>query len=365
MEEEIRDEVPEEDVLQVGEHYRGYVVEKLLGRGGVGAVYMVRHEILDSVFAMKVLYPSVAEKDPEYVKRFIREARIAIRIRHPNLVAVHGCGYDEQRKVYYLVMDYVVGGDLRTALGFAGTFSPDRAAKIVLQVASALGAAQKYSVVHRDIKPENIMLLPDGTVKLIDLGIAKATGLGDTFTTQAQTVFGTPVYISPEQATDAGIVDHRADIYSLGIVFFEMVAGTCPYTEGNSAQILQKVLSDEPMPDVRDFNRSVPAAVATLIRRMCHKDRERRIRDYPTLINEIKALGYDFNALSAPSIEFASEAEQRPTLKIGKAVDELPPNNPTLSFETQDVEIQQFVAELKKRKQRGFFRRLIDSLTGK
>lgn len=351
-------ESTEEELLAVGEHYRGYVVERQLGRGGVGAVYQVRHEILDTPFAMKVLYPSVAKEDPEYVKRFIREAKIAIRIRHPNLVAVHGCGFDERRGLYYLVMDYVTGGDLRTALGFAGTFTPDRAARIVLQVANALAAAQKFSVVHRDIKPENIMLLPDGTVKLIDLGIAKATGLGDTLATAAQSVFGTPVYISPEQAVDSGDVDHRADIYSLGIVFFEMVSGTCPYVEGNSAQILEKVLSDEPMPDVRDFNRNVPPAVAILIRRMCHKDRERRIRDYPSLISELRRLGYDFSSLAVPNVEFSSDVEARPTMKIGSLVENLPPNNPTLSFDTQDVEIREFVDELKKRKRRGFFARL-------
>ena len=353
------EETAEERLLDVGEHYRGYVVERLLGKGGVGAVYEVRHEILDAPFAMKVLYPSVAKENPEYVKRFIREAKIAIRIRHPNLVAVHGCGFDEERGLYYLVMDYVTGGDLRTALGFAGTFTPDRAAKIVLQVASALAAAQKFSVVHRDIKPENIMLLPDGTIKLIDLGIAKAKGLGgDTLVTGNESVFGTPVYISPEQAVASGDVDHRADIYSLGIVFFEMVSGTCPYVDGNSAQILEKVLSSEPMPDVRDFNRNVPPSVAVLIRRMCHKDRDRRIRDYPTLIRELLNLGYDFGSLSAPTVEFAPETEARPTIKVGKLVENLPPNNPTLSFETEDVEIRQFVDELKKRKRRGILSRL-------
>ena len=348
----------EERLLKVGEHYRGYVVERELGHGGVGAVYQVRHEILDTPFAMKVLYPSVAKEDPDYVKRFIREARLAIRIRHPNLVAVHDCGFDEQRGIYYLVMDYVTGGDLRTALGFAGTFTPDRAAKIVFQVANALGAAQKFKVVHRDIKPENIMLLPDGTVKLIDLGIAKASGLGDTLSTATQSVFGTPVYISPEQATASGDVDHRADIYSLGIVFFEMVSGTCPYVEGNSAQILEKVLAPEPMPDVRDFNRSVPPSVAILIRRMCHKDRDRRIRDYPLLIKELLNLGYDFSSLTSPAVSFAPETETRPTTTIGKLVHDLPSANPTLSFETEDIEVRKFVDDLKKRKRRGFFARL-------
>ena len=116
---------------------------------------------------VKVLFPEVARENTSYVKRFLREAKIATRIRHPNLVAVHDCGFDEARGLYDLVMDYVSGGDLRQAIAFAGHFDPDRAVEVVMQVASALEAAQKYHVVHRDIKPENIMIQPDGLVKLV------------------------------------------------------------------------------------------------------------------------------------------------------------------------------------------------------
>ena len=101
------------DIFASGERFRGYVVERLLGKGGLGAVYLVRHEMLDTLFALKVLYPDVAQENDSYVKRFVREAKIATRIRHPNLVAVHDCGLDETRGLYYLVMDYVSGGDLR------------------------------------------------------------------------------------------------------------------------------------------------------------------------------------------------------------------------------------------------------------
>ena len=125
-----------QDVFQIGEKFHGYVVERQLGNGGLGAVYLVRHELLDTVFALKVLFPEVARENTSYVKRFLREAKIATRIRHPNLVAVHDCGFDEARGLYYLVMDYVSGGDLRQAIAFAGHFDPDRAVEVVMQVAS-------------------------------------------------------------------------------------------------------------------------------------------------------------------------------------------------------------------------------------
>ena len=222
-----------QEIFHSGDKFRGYVVERLLGNGSLGAVYLVRHEVLDTVYALKALFPEVAKENEDYVKRFLREAKIATRIRHPNLVAVHDCGYDEARGLYYIVMDCVSGGDLRQALAFAGRFAPDRAVEVVLQVASALDAAQEYHVVHRDIKPENIMIQPDGTVKLVDLGIAKADGLRDSLCTEAESVFGTPAYVAPEQALDASAVDVRADIYSLGVVLFEMIAGRVPY-EGPS-----------------------------------------------------------------------------------------------------------------------------------
>ena len=341
------------DMFQPGERFRGYVVERLLGKGGLGAVYLVRHEMLDTLYALKTLYPEVATANPSYVKRFLREAKLATRIRHPNLVAVHDCGFDQVKGAYFLVMDYVSGGDLRQAIAFAGKFDPERAVRIAAQVASALDAAQAFNVVHRDIKPENIMLQPDGTVKLVDLGIAKASNVDESLRTTTDSVFGTPTYVSPEQAVSAADVDTRADVYSLGVVLFEMVCGRAPYEGKNAAQILAQVMSDEPMPDVRDYNRDISPALATLIRRMCVKERDRRIPTPSALLQEFAKLGCDIGSLTAGlKVEYAPTSETEKTVfGLGIDLDGLPTKaNHTLSFETKDEEISAFVAGLKRKR---------------
>ena len=344
-----------EEIFRVGDRFRGYVVERLLGNGSLGAVYLVRHEVLDTIYALKALFPEVAKENADYVKRFLREAKIATRIRHPNLVAVHDCGYDESRELYYIVMDYVSGGDLRQALAFAGRFAPDRAVEVVLQVASALDAAQEYHVVHRDIKPENIMIQPDGTVKLVDLGIAKADGLRDSLCTEAESVFGTPAYVAPEQAVDASAVDVRADIYSLGVVLFEMIAGRVPYDGPNAPQILVQTLSTEPFPDIRDINPDVKPELAIIIRRMCVKERDRRIASPAALIEEFKKIGYRPKDTPTPGVKYGHRADSAPTVvsmraRLEKGANTAVVDGDPLAFETQDVEIQDFVDRLKRRK---------------
>ena len=344
-----------QEIFHSGDKFRGYVVERLLGNGSLGAVYLVRHEVLDTVYALKALFPEVAKENEDYVKRFLREAKIATRIRHPNLVAVHDCGYDEARGLYYIVMDCVSGGDLRQALAFAGRFAPDRAMEVVLQVASALDAAQEYHVVHRDIKPENIMIQPDGTVKLVDLGIAKADGLRDSLCTEAESVFGTPAYVAPEQALDASAVDVRADIYSLGVVLFEMIAGRVPYEGPNAPQILVQTLSSDPFPDIRDMNPDVPPALAIVIRRMCVKECDRRIATPAALIAEFAKIGYRLKDRPSGDVKFDRRAESAPTLVsmrslLQKSAVPVDADVDPLAFETEDVEIQDFVDRLKRRK---------------
>ena len=344
-----------ENIFQSGDKFRGYVVERLLGNGALGAVYLVRHEILETRMALKVLFPTVAKENQSYVKRFLREAKIATKIRHPNLVAVHDCGFDEERGLYFLVMDYVSGGDLRQAIAFAGRFEPDRAVEVIVQAASALEAAQQFHVVHRDIKPENIMIQPDGLVKLVDLGIAKADGIKDSLNTSAENVFGTPAYVAPEQALDASSVDTRADIYSLGVVLFEMIVGKTPFQGLPAPQILAQTLSSDPFPDIRDYNRDVPPMLAALIRRMCVKERDRRIPTPAALLAEFRRLGYDTApAGRAASVCYAQSSETAPTQTSMKSVLASLPDgqNDTLSFETDDVEIKAFVEKLKSRKRR-------------
>ena len=296
-------------LLNQGDEFHGYIIQRCIGEGAAASVYLAKHEVLDAYFAIKILHPSVvSEGDPEFLRRFLREARLATRIRHPNLVSVHDCGHDDDRDVYYLVMDYVPGTSLRNVLAFEGRLSVKYATSIVAQVASVLEAAKPFQVVHRDIKPENIMVQPDGCVKLVDLGIAKAQNLGDSLCTNTDSTFGTPSYISPEQAQCAAHVDTRADVYSLGMVLFEMLTGKCPYVGDNPALVLSQILSDDPVPDIRDFNPDVPVGLAILVRRMTVKDRDRRIGSFKTVLEELERLGFG----QIMNIPFRTEYATRP-----------------------------------------------------
>ena len=343
------------DVLQPGEKFQGYVVEKLLGRGGLGSVYLVRHEMLDTLYAMKILDPAVAGENPDYVKRFVREAKIASKIRHPNLVTVHTVGHDEAKGVYFLVMDYVAGGNLRPVIGMGGPMDHRAAVRIVAQVASALAAGEPFGVVHRDIKPENIMMEPDGSVKLVDLGVAKVRG-ADSLKTAAKTIFGTPNYVSPEQAVDSSAVDARADVYSLGVVLFELLCGRRPYEGDTHTAVLQQLLSSNPIPDVRTFNPKVPERLALLVQLMCAKDPDKRLGSSSELLAALAKFGYEVPKVQGEVQQPAPAAEAAQPFDYGRYAQA--DSNPTLSFDTQDKEIQEFVQNLKAKKRRTLVLRL-------
>ena len=331
--------------LVTGARLNGYVIEKRLGQGGLGAVYLARHEVLDTLFALKVLNPKMAEDKPEYVTRFVREAKLASRIRHPNLVAVHDAGYDEKLGIYYLVMDYVQGSTLRQAIALGGAMPCAEAARVVLQVASALQAAQRFGMVHRDIKPENIMIMQDGNVKLIDLGVAKVAEEMDTLKTMENSVFGTLSYVSPEQATDASRVDIRADIYSLGIVFFEMLSGRLPYKDKDQGTIVLELMNPEPLPDVREFKPDVPPKISALVRKMCAKKPEDRVSSPNLLIETLVTLGYKVG--TSEDAEYAETESARSFAAV--AVPSGAADN-TLTLDTQDTEMQAFVKTIKRRR---------------
>lgn len=338
-----------------GETFHGYVVERLLGRGGLGTVWLVRHQMLDTLFALKVLDPDVAEQKPEYVKRFVREAKLATRIRHPNLVAVHDAGHDAAKGVYFLVMDYVDGDTLRKPIAFGGGMPEKEAVRIVLQVADVLAAAQRFGMVHRDLKPENIMLTADGTVKLLDLGIAKVSGGIDSLKTKTRTVFGTPAYISPEQALDSSAVDSRADVYSLGIILFEMLCGRRPYLADSPTDMVEQLLDDSPIPDVRTFNSSVSPKISAVISLMCAKHAKDRLASPRAVLETFARLGY--SVPSVPGAEFAAAEDGR--VDEGPSMEDLVSGLPTrrianasLTMDTQDAEMREFVSRLKRKKRR-------------
>jgi serine/threonine protein kinase/phage shock protein PspC (stress-responsive transcriptional regulator) len=199
---------------------------ELLGRGGMGAVYKARQKNLDRLVALKVIPPEAA-KDPTFAERFQREARAMARLNHANIVTVYDFG--QVGDLYYLLMEYVDGVNLRHALR-AARLAPTEALAIVPQICDALQYAHDQGVVHRDIKPENILLDRLGRVKIADFGLAKMLGQSpENFTlTGTQQVMGTPRYMAPEQIERPSTVDHRADIYSLGVVFYEMLTGELP-----------------------------------------------------------------------------------------------------------------------------------------
>jgi eukaryotic-like serine/threonine-protein kinase len=201
-------------------------IQGTLGTGGMGTVYRARQLGLDRAVALKIL-PAAAAKDPTWPERFAREARALARLSHPNIVGVHDSG--AKQGLYYLLMEFVDGTSLRQIIQ-AGTTTPRQALQIVSQVCDALQYAHEEGVVHRDIKPENILIDKKGRAKIADFGLAKLLEgeRGDLTLTGSHQTMGTPHYMAPEQWEKPHTVDHRADIYSLGVVFYELLTGELP-----------------------------------------------------------------------------------------------------------------------------------------
>jgi predicted Ser/Thr protein kinase len=198
---------------------------ELIGPGGMGTVYKARHRELDRPVAVKVLHAHLQDDDA-FAERFVREARTLARLDHPNIVRVYDFG--QREGIYYLVMEYVDGATLRQTTA-AGGMAPRDALALVPRICEALQYAHDQGVVHRDIKPENILLDRAGAVKIADFGLAKLTGTSTgSRLTQSAMVMGTPHYMAPEQIEHPADVDHRADIYALGVVFYEMLTGELP-----------------------------------------------------------------------------------------------------------------------------------------
>src|SRR5215831_4859812 len=231
---------------ELAEQFPQLEILELLGQGGMGIVYKARQPRLDRLVALKIL-PAEAGRDPAFAERFAREARALARLAHPSIVTVYDFGESDGR--FYLLMEFVDGVNLRHLLR-EGRLKPAEALKIVPQVCEALQYAHEQGVVHRDIKPENILLDRRGHVKIADFGLAKLLGqkAADSALTGSRQVMGTPHYMAPEQMERPLTVDHRADIYSLGVVFYEMLTGELPL--GRFAPPSKKVTVDGRLDDV-------------------------------------------------------------------------------------------------------------------
>src|SRR3954464_14555573 len=214
-----------------------YEIHRKIARGGMAEVFLARDRSLDRPVAVKVLFPEFAV-DPSFVERFRREAQSAANLSHPNIVGVYDWG--ESGGTYFIVMEYVDGRSLSQVLRDEGALSPDRAADITTDIASALGFAHRNGVVHRDVKPGNVLISPSGQVKVADFGIARALNANaEDNLTQAGSVMGTATYFAPEQAQGLPL-DPRSDLYSLGVVIYEMVTGRPPFAGESPVAIAYK-----------------------------------------------------------------------------------------------------------------------------
>jgi len=261
-----------------------YRLAEVIGRGGMGTVYRAVDLVLGRAVAVKLLPGLLADQDPTSVARFEREARAAAALNHPAVVAVYDTGADETGR--FIVMELVEGRSLEAILRDQAQLDPDRAASVAARVADALAAAHAAGIVHRDIKPANVMVAEDGSVKVLDFGIARTR---DTTTlTQNAAVLGTAAYMAPEQALGKP-ADERSDIYSLGCVLYALLAGHPPFTGDGAAAVLHQHANIAPDP-LRAQNSRVSPALETLVMEMLAKSPSERpqtaaqVRDRLTLL---------------------------------------------------------------------------------
>jgi len=236
-----------------------YQVTHLIARGGMAMVYRAEDLLLNRAVALKILYPELSA-DPLFVERFRREAQAAANLSHPNIVPVFDWGEDEG--TYFIVMELVEGTSLADMLRGSRTLTASRSAQLVAQVAAALGYAHRNGVVHRDVKPGNILITSDGQVKVTDFGIAQAVSSEDHLAEEGS-VMGTATYFSPEQAEGAA-VDGRSDVYSLGIVLYEMLVGRPPFI-GDSPVAVSSQHVHGTVPPLTDFNNTVPHDLESIV----------------------------------------------------------------------------------------------------
>jgi serine/threonine-protein kinase len=235
-----------------------YEIQRSLAQGGMAEVYLARDRLLDRPVALKALFPEYA-REPSFVERFRREAQAAANLNHPNIVAIYDWG--QETGTYFIVMEYVEGRSLRDVIRSDGPIDAPQAAEITAEIASALAFAHRTGVVHRDVKPGNVLITQSGIVKVTDFGIARA-GASDGLT-QTGSVMGTATYFSPEQAQGLA-VDGRSDVYSLGIVLYEMVTGVAPFTGDSPVAVAYKHVREAPVPPSRR-NPEVPPDLEQII----------------------------------------------------------------------------------------------------
>ena len=258
-----------------------YRLLELVGSGGMAVVYRAVDTLLERQVAVKVLRESYAG-DPAFLRRFQREARAVANLDHPNIVTVYDVGQDGDR--HYIVMEYVDGQDLKTMIRQRGRLQVDEALRIAAQVAAGVGYAHKAGVIHCDVKPQNVLVTHDCRAKVTDFGIARA--LSEAGLTESETVWGSPLYFSPEQASGEPPTP-ASDVYSIGVVMYEMLTGTPPFQAEKSAALALKHMREEPPPLVAR-NSQVPPQLEWIVRKVLAKEPAARYRDAEQLAHVLQ-----------------------------------------------------------------------------
>ncbi len=275
-----------------------YRLDGVIARGGMATVYAGTDTRLDRPVAVKVMRPALAE-DPDFVERFAREARAAARLSSPEVVAVHDQGTDAGTGTAYLVMELVSGGTLRDVLRTHGALSPARALDLVEPVLVALAAAHAAGLVHRDVKPENVLLSDDGRVKVADFGLARAIETSN-LTATTGLLIGTVAYLAPEQV-EHGRTDTRTDVYAAGVLLWELLTGTPPYTADSPMTVAYRHVHED-VPPPGTVVEGIPASLDELVVRATRRDASARPADAGAFLAELRAVRADLGGRGDASV---------------------------------------------------------------
>jgi serine/threonine-protein kinase len=279
----------------IGQRVDQYLVIDHIARGGMADVYLAEDVDLERNVALKVMLDALAASDPQFAERFRREAQIVAKLNHPNIVQVYTVGQTSKGQPY-IAMQYVEGGSLRDKLKELAEreklLTTEQGLNIIRYIALALGAAHKAEIVHRDLKPANVLIRPDGAPVLVDLGIAAVRGGAKL--TQTGSIIGTPAYMSPEQVRGQSI-DGRADLYALGVIIYEILAGMRPFDADESIAVLHKQVYEEPFP-LKSFRPDLSPQTLQLVDTALKKDPAHRFQSADEMVkaidNAIRAEGF-------------------------------------------------------------------------
>ena len=283
-----------------------YKLTRLIGEGGMASVYEAEHEMLGTKVAVKVLNP-ILSANAQIRERFKNEAKMMASFNHPNITKI--IDFDDQPHQLSIVMEFLEGEDLNEKIKRSGPLSQGAIQDVFVQTLSAFQYAHEKGVVHRDIKPSNIYVLPNGHVKILDFGIAKLFGQGNEMT-QTGTQMGTPIYMSPEQVKADKSIDHRSDIYSLGVTMYYAITGKPPYNSDTTSQfdIFNKIVFEplQELPNVGNLD--------DFIKKACHKDREQRFQSCHEWLQKLKS---DYtNKTSSNSGEYLKDKTEKTIVDI-------------------------------------------------